>query len=80
MPPTGLNPPLPLEIPGVTREPVNPYPDQPECEEEWTHAFRFCRDQQQRGKLKGGYGGFGKDFTNCVMGMVSEACGGNPTA
>jgi hypothetical protein len=82
MPPTGISPPLPLEIPGGIREPtpVNPYPDKPECVEEWAHAMAFCTDQQKKSKLKGGYGGFGKDFASCLRGMVSEACGGNPTA
>ena len=82
MPPTGISPPLPLEIPGGIREPtpVNPYPDKPECGEEWAHAMAFCTDQRKNGKLKGGYGGFGKDFASCLRGMVSEACGGNPTA
>jgi len=44
------------------------------------HAIKFCNDQKRRGKLKGGYGGFGKDLMSCVMGLVSEACGGNPIA
>lgn len=27
-----------------------------------------------------GYSGFGKDYNSCVLGQVSEECGGNPTA
>ncbi len=81
VPPSEFTP-LPFVIPnGNIREPIpaNPYPDRPDCVEEWADAYRFCRSQQQQGKLKPGYGGFGKDFGRCVMGMVSEACGGNAT-
>jgi hypothetical protein len=74
-------PPLPLDIPGVTREPVNPYPDRPECVEEWEHAIKFCNDLKARGKLgSDGYRGFGGNVVSCILGMVSEACGGNPIA
>ena len=82
LPPTEITP-FPLEIPGGNlREPVptNPYPDRPDCVAEWAHAMKFCRDQMGQGKLKPGYSGFGKDFASCLRGMVSEDCGGNPTA
>jgi len=64
--------------------PTNPYPDRPECVEEWAAAREFCKDQMKRGKLKPappGFGGpgFGKDFNRCVLGQVSADCGGNPT-
>lgn len=59
----------------------NPYPDKPECVEEWAHAEQFCRDLRRRGKLgKDGYRGFGKTYQQCLLGQVSEACGGNPVA
>lgn len=82
LPPTDVTP-FPIEIPGSNlREPVpvNPYPDRPDCVEEWTHAYKFCGDLMNEGKLKPGYSGFGKDFASCVRGMESEDCGGNPTA
>lgn len=57
----------------------NPYPDRPECEEEWADALAFCDDLRRRGLLgKGDYRGTG-DFYQCVMGRVSERCGGFST-
>ncbi|MGH7034253.1 MAG: hypothetical protein ACREFL_11030 [Stellaceae bacterium] len=81
LPPTEITP-FPLDIPnGNIREPipVNPYPDRPDCAAEWAHAQEFCDEQRRRRKLKPGYSGFGKDITRCLMGMVSEECGGNAT-
>jgi hypothetical protein len=61
--------------------PRNPYPDRPECEEEWAEAARYCNELLRSGRLgKGDYSGMGKSFYQCVMGQVSEACGGNPTS
>jgi len=62
--------------------PRNPYPDDPECAEEWDAALEFCRDLQERGKLGPSWrgGGFGADFNRCLLGQVSEKCGGNPVA
>jgi hypothetical protein len=57
----------------------NPYPDRPECEEEWAEALKDCDDLRKRGLLgKDGYRGMG-DFYQCVMGRVSERCGGFST-
>lgn len=76
--------PFPFALPGAGFKPrpplVNPYPNKRKCVEEWENAFEFCKQQKEAGKLKPGYGGFGKDFTSCVLGQVSEECGGNPTA
>jgi hypothetical protein len=61
--------------------PRNPYPDRPECEEEWAHAFEYCNTLMRRGRLgKGDYRGMGKTFYQCLMGQVSEDCGGNITS
>jgi hypothetical protein len=61
--------------------PKNPYPDRPECEEEWAEAIQYCGKLELRGLLgKGDYRGMGRTFRECVMGQVSEACGGNSTA
>jgi hypothetical protein len=62
--------------------PTNPYPDRPECAEEWAAAYEFCWAQMQNGKLKPappgrGKPGFGKDFNRCILGQVSADCGGN---
>ena len=73
----GLQPPL-----------VNPYPNKRKCVEEWAEAEEFCRKMEGEGKLvpgpRGkrtrGYSGFGKDYNSCVLGQVSEECGGYPTA
>jgi hypothetical protein len=48
----------------------------------------FCRMMEREGKrVPGppgkrtrGYSGFGKDYNSCVLGRISEECGGSPTA
>jgi hypothetical protein len=83
VPPTEITP-FPPAITAPNVDPLNPtanpYPDRPECVEEWAHATEFCLDQMKKGKLKPGYPGFGKNFQKCVLGEVSQECGGNPTA
>ena len=71
----------PLVTPILPRSlPQNPYPSRPECVKEWAEAEEFCRDLQRRGLLgRGDYRWMGKTLAQCVMGQVSEACGGNPT-
>ncbi len=71
----------PPAIPGINPrgELGNPYPDRPECEEEWAHAFDYCSKLLRRGFLgTDQYRGMGKTFFQCVMGQVSKDCGGNP--
>jgi hypothetical protein len=70
----------PLVTPILPRSlPQNPYPSRPECVKEWAEAEEFCRDLQRRGLLgRGDYRWMGKTLAQCVMGQVSEACGGNP--
>jgi hypothetical protein len=71
----------PIDIPNQQerkRPPfTNPFPDDPDCEAEWVNAQRFCLDQQRKKSFKPGYSGFGKNFERCVLGQVSERCGGN---
>jgi hypothetical protein len=63
------------------RELVNPYPDDPECEQEWTSALLYCWKLKERKQLgRGDNRGSGRTFDQCVRGRVSERCGGNPTA
>jgi hypothetical protein len=72
----------PMDIPGgVPREgiPQNPYPDQPECEEEWQHALKECIKLSNRGQINS-KSGWGSSIGQCMRGMVSQDCGGNPTA
>lgn len=74
--------PPPLTVPNANpREfPTNPYPDRPECVEEWAAAFEFCRRLVERGKLgRRENRGMGRTFSQCLLGQVSEACGGNST-
>ena len=51
------------------------------CAEEWATARLFCKDLETR-KLLGtfGYLGFGRAYEQCVRGMVSAECGGNPVS
>jgi len=56
----------------------NPFPDRPECEEEWAHALEYCQGLIENKRMgKDGYRGFGRAFQQCVLGMVREDCGGN---
>jgi hypothetical protein len=60
--------------------PRNPYPDRPECEQEWSEATSFCLRLLQGNKLgRGDYRGMGNTLSECIMGQVSEDCGGNTT-
>jgi hypothetical protein len=59
----------------------NPYPDRPECEEEWAHALEYCTQLIRNRRMRtDGYRGFGRAFQQCVLGMVREDCGGNLTS
>jgi len=61
--------------------PQNPYPSRPECVREWDEAREYCQDLKRRGVLgKGDYRGMGNTIAQCIMGRVSEACGGNSTS
>jgi len=58
----------------------NPFPDRPECEEEWVHAIEYCKELMRSGKMgKDGSRGFGRAFSQCVLGMVRQDCGGSLT-
>jgi hypothetical protein len=59
----------------------NPYPDRPECEEEWAHALDYCTKLITSGRMGAdGHRGFGRTFQQCVLGMVRQDCGGNLTS
>lgn len=60
--------------------PQNPCPDRPEYVEEWAAAMRFCLKMEKEGKFSRGGSRFGRSLKECLMGQVSEDCGGNPTA
>jgi hypothetical protein len=60
--------------------PRNPYPGRPECEEQWAEAVEYCKGLMERNQLgRGNYRGMGNFLYQCIMGQVSEDCGGNPT-
>jgi hypothetical protein len=84
--------PIPFDFPGAKRErpplPTNPFPRDPECAAEWAAAQEYCEKMDAQGKLRAGprgrkvrgYSGPGKDMRSCLLGQVSERCGGNPIA
>jgi hypothetical protein len=56
----------------------NPYPDREGCDEEWERAIEHCNGLIESKRMgKDGYRGFGKSFQQCVLGEVSERCGGS---
>jgi hypothetical protein len=71
----------PPAIPDIyPRELRNPYPDRAGCDEEWAEAIAFCKALLERNQLgRGDYRGSGKSLYQCIMGQVSERCGGNST-
>ncbi len=74
-------PPIPLVPPDIHPRdlPKNRYPDRPGCEEEWAEAEDYCRGLLAKGLLgKGDHRGMGKFVYQCILGQVSERCGGAP--
>jgi hypothetical protein len=70
----------PLAIPDVNPRSNlrNPYPDREGCDEEWEHALAYCQELVDSKKMgRDGSRGFGNAFLQCVLGMVSERCGGS---
>lgn len=60
--------------------PRNPYPDRPECEQEWAEATDYCLGLKARNLLGSrDYRGSGRTLSQCIMGRVSQDCGGNST-
>jgi hypothetical protein len=58
--------------------PRNPYPERPRCVREWAEATRDCWDLWSDGLLgTDDYRGMGRTVAECIMGRVSEYCGGN---
>ncbi len=55
-----------------------PFPDSEECEKEIDEARKICTKHLR--KLKSGLqtGNFGYGLIQCMRGIVSEGCGGNP--
>jgi hypothetical protein len=81
LPPSEILP-VPLAPPDISplHVPQNPYPERPKCVEEWADATKYCMELIRRSLLgKGDYGGMGRTLSQCIMGQVSEDCGGNST-
>jgi hypothetical protein len=58
--------------------PRNPYPERPRCVREWEEATKDCLDLWSDGLLgTDNYRGMGRTVGECIMGRVSEYCGGN---
>jgi hypothetical protein len=81
--------PLPSEIvpPLITPDilprslPQNPYPNRPRCVKEWREAYKFCWDLKTSGQLgSGDYRRMGRTLRDCILGQVSDSCGGNATS
>jgi hypothetical protein len=58
--------------------PRNPYPGRRRCVKEWTEAIDYCLGLWTKGWLaRGDYRGSGRTISECIMGRVSQDCGGN---
>jgi hypothetical protein len=58
--------------------PRNPYPERPKCVKEWAEATEDCVNLWAKGLLgTDNYRGMGRTIAECIMGRVSEDCGGN---
>lgn len=58
--------------------PRNPYPGRRKCVKEWADAKRDCLELWMSGLLgKDDYRGMGRTVAECMMGRVSQDCGGN---
>jgi hypothetical protein len=79
LPPIPLTPVNPTLPNGDSLTPTNPFPKDERCVEEWEYATKKCSELVKRGKLGPG-GAYGANYSKCLLGMVSEACGGNPVA
>jgi hypothetical protein len=58
--------------------PRNPYPGRPKCVREWAEATEDCLKLWEKGLLgTDDYRGMGRTVAECIMGRVSQDCGGN---
>jgi hypothetical protein len=72
--------PAPLAPPDVNpiTIPRNPYPQRPKCRREWQIATEDCLKLWTDGQLGRDYiRGAGDTVAQCIMGRVSQDCGGN---
>lgn len=91
-PPIEIPMPIPLPLPSEIVPPLiapnilprslpqNPYPSRPKCVKEWREATEYCVKLKSSGQLGiGDYRRMGRTLRECIMGQVSESCGGNAT-
>jgi hypothetical protein len=58
--------------------PRNPYPGRPKCVREWAEATEYCMELWTSGQMGRDYNrGQGRTVSECIMGRVSQDCGGN---
>jgi hypothetical protein len=72
--------PVPIAPPNISpiHIPQNPYPGRPECVKEWADAKEDCLALLMSGQSgKDRYRGMGRTVAECMMGRVSQDCGGN---
>ncbi|MGD0190859.1 MAG: hypothetical protein ABSD74_08970 [Rhizomicrobium sp.] len=78
--PSEIFPPVPIPI-NPRELPRNPFPRNPKCAEEWAAAEAYCEKLRKEKKLTRGDDrrnrGFGEWMHQCLMGQVTEECGGN---
>ena len=55
-----------------------PFPDTEECQEEIDKAHKTCRQHVRQLKSGRQVGNFGYSVIQCMRGLLSEECGGNP--
>lgn len=74
--------PIPLDLPNSLRDESRPgkkpRPSKRECDEHWADAGRICDEQKKKLQEIAGHRYVDFDDRQCLMGLVSEACGGNP--
>jgi hypothetical protein len=58
--------------------PRNPYLGRPKCVAEWAEATEYCIELRTSGQMGKDYNrGQGRTIGECIMGRVSQDCGGN---
>src|SRR5262249_18879375 len=63
----------PATIPGMVQQCSN----DSECQKEWEDAREFCDQIAADNRWGSGWSVGGRHYLQCVMGQVSERCGGN---
>lgn len=74
--------PIPFDLPNSLRDESRPgkkpRPSKRECDEQWAYAGQKCAEEKRRLQEMAGHRYVDFDDRRCLMGLVSEACGGNP--